>query len=58
MIMLAVGIVGYLSMRFSFAYENKRRARIVAGWTDEQLEEEQIYPNRRGHQKLTFVYGT
>jgi hypothetical protein len=40
-----------------FVYENRRRAKVVAGWTEEQIEEERVNPARRGHDKLTFVYG-
>jgi hypothetical protein len=37
--MLAFGTVGFLIMRQVFVMENKKRARIVAGWSREQVSQ-------------------
>jgi disulfide bond formation protein DsbB len=57
MILISLGCLGYLAMRAVLMFENKRRAKVIAGWTDEQYEEERRTTERRGDHKLTFVYG-
>jgi MFS family permease len=56
MILVAIGIVGFLFMRGVYMYANYKRRRLVATWTPEQLEEEKRSTTRRGHEKRYFVY--
>jgi MFS family permease len=57
MIIVCVGVVGVFVVRFCFMWENRRRARMMAGWNDEDFEREKADAARRGHQKVFFVYG-
>ena len=57
MILVVIGLCGFASGRVIYMVENRRRTRITAGWTPEQFEAERKNPARRGHQKLTFIYG-
>jgi hypothetical protein len=52
-----VALFGYASYRFTLKYVNKKRAKIIAGWTEEQIETEKTDDVRYADKKLTFVYG-
>ncbi|OAA65321.1 Major facilitator superfamily domain, general substrate transporter [Niveomyces insectorum RCEF 264] len=54
--LLAFGWFCYLAYRMSLVYQNKRRAKIIANWTPEQIAEENANDIRRGDMKYTFVY--
>ncbi|KAH8653886.1 major facilitator superfamily transporter [Xylariales sp. PMI_506] len=58
-IALSLSVVGwlfYFSYRLGMIYQNKKRARIIANWTEEQIEEENTNDVRLGDMKYTFVY--
>jgi hypothetical protein len=38
-------------------WTNKKRRALIANWTPAQIEAERLNPDRRGDQKLTFIYG-
>lgn len=57
MILVCIGLAGFACMRVVFMITNRRRAKTIAGWTADQIEEERLNVKRRGHQKLTFIYG-
>lgn len=57
MIVVCVGVAGVLVVRSLFVWENRKRAKLMATWTQEDYEQEKIDPKRRGHQKRFFVYG-
>ncbi|KAL1858131.1 hypothetical protein VTK73DRAFT_7926 [Phialemonium thermophilum] len=55
--LLSFGWLCYLGYRFSLIYHNKKRAKIIASWTPEQIAEENANDDvRRGDMKYTFVY--
>lgn len=57
MIIVSVGAAGFAAMRCVYVFLNKRRARIIEEWTEEEFVEEWRNSERRGNRKLTFVYG-
>ncbi|KAL5381630.1 hypothetical protein DPSP01_007078 [Paraphaeosphaeria sporulosa] len=57
MILIAIGAVGFISMRMLLMWENRRRARIIETWTAEDFERENESQERRGDAKLSFRYG-
>ncbi|KAK4141786.1 uncharacterized protein C8A04DRAFT_30631 [Dichotomopilus funicola] len=57
MILSAVGMLGFLFVRGMLMLENRRRRKIVAGWTEEDYIREQESTERRGDQRYTWVYG-
>jgi hypothetical protein len=57
MIMIAVGMVGFLAIRGAYMYTNRWRANKTIGWTEQQYREEAKSGVRRGDQRYTFVYG-
>jgi len=54
---IIVAWFGYDSYRFTLKYVNKRRARLMSGWTEEQIETEKRDDVRYADKKYTFVYG-
>jgi len=57
MIMSAVGILGFIFIRFMYMLENKKRKKITATWDDDRFFEEQNSTTRRGDQRKTWIYG-
>jgi predicted MFS family arabinose efflux permease len=57
MILVSVGMLGFLGMRATYMYENYWRAKQIAGWDEEQRRAEDVGENgRRGDQRWTFMY--
>jgi hypothetical protein len=54
---IIVAFIGYATYRFTLKFVNTRRAKIVACWTEEQIQTEKIDDVRYADKKLTFVYG-
>ena len=54
---IIVAFIGYAAYRFTLKFVNKRRARTIADWSEEQIEDERINDVRYADKKLTFVYG-
>ena len=54
---IIVAFIGYAAYRFTLKSVNKRRARTIADWSEEQIEDEKINDVRYADKKLTFVYG-
>jgi hypothetical protein len=57
MILIAIGMVGFLFVRGAYMWENRRRRRIIADWDDARFEAEQESRERRGDQRFTWIYG-
>jgi MFS family permease len=57
MILIAIGMVGFLFVRAAYMFENRRRRKIIADWDDARFEDEQRSTERRGDQRLTWIYG-
>ncbi|GAA6010010.1 hypothetical protein JCM10207_007517 [Rhodosporidiobolus poonsookiae] len=57
MILMAVGIVIFMSMRTYYVFLNKKRRAKVATMRPDEIEAERLNPDRRGDQKITFYYG-
>lgn len=56
MIIVAVGFVGFMTMRGVFMFENRKRTKEMATWTAEDFENEKRSDERRGHRKRNFIY--
>jgi len=56
MALMATSFVGFGLVRYSYVLENKRRHKIVANMTDEDLLAEKDSNERRGDQKVYFTY--
>ncbi|RDW84106.1 uncharacterized protein DSM5745_04432 [Aspergillus mulundensis] len=56
MVLIAVGMGGFVAMRGVYMWENRRRKRIMAAWDGADFEEERGRSHRRGDQKVTWVY--
>lgn len=54
---MALGMVGFVFIRFMYARENRRRLRIIDDWTEDQFDDEAASEERRGDQRFTFIYG-
>ncbi|KPI44477.1 putative transporter [Cyphellophora attinorum] len=54
---MVAGMLGFCIIRTAYFFENRRRHRIIRDWTQEQYEEEAVNEDRRGDQRLTFIYG-
>lgn len=54
---MAFGAVGLLLMRYMYMLENKKRAKEIEHWTDEDFANEAVSEERRGDQRRTFMYG-
>jgi hypothetical protein len=57
MVLIAVGMVGFLFVRGMYMLENRRRRKIRQTWMPEDFVHEQNTAERRGDQKYTWVYG-
>jgi hypothetical protein len=58
MILVSVGMLGFLAIRGIYMYTDHWRARKIADWDELQLRTENCGGNgRRGDQRWTFVYG-
>ncbi|KAG7292158.1 hypothetical protein NEMBOFW57_002193 [Staphylotrichum longicolle] len=57
MILIAVGIVGFLFVRAMYMLENRRRRKIRETWMQQDFVDEQNSVERRGDQRYTWVYG-
>lgn len=57
MILVSVGMLGFLAIRGLYMYTNNWRARKIADWEELQIAAEDRGENgRRGDQRWTFVY--
>ena len=54
---VAFGMLGLVVSRVLYMWENWRRRRIVAAWTEEDFERERTDITRRGHEKTYFMFG-
>jgi hypothetical protein len=57
MVLIAVGIAGFLFVRIMYQITNRRRARQIATWDETQVAEEKSSEVRRGDQQYTYFYG-
>jgi hypothetical protein len=57
MILIVIGACGFMAMRVLLMLENRRRARIISGWSAEDFEIEKNTEERRGDTRITFRYG-
>ena len=57
MILIAVGMVGFLGIRVAYMLENRKRRRIIADWDEDRFLLEQNSTERRGDQRYTWIYG-
>ncbi|GAA5889544.1 hypothetical protein JCM6882_007065 [Rhodosporidiobolus microsporus] len=57
MILMAIGIGFFVAMRGYYMWLNKKRRAKVAAMTSEEIEAERLSLDRRGDQKVTFLYG-
>ena len=53
----SVVILGWCAIALTYRLINRSRARNIATWTPEELEEENLSTKRVGDRKYTFVYG-
>ncbi|KAF6793454.1 allantoate transport protein [Colletotrichum sojae] len=58
MIIMACGIFGLVFLKYMYRLENKKRAREIATWDEAQFAAEAVSEERRGDQRLTFMYGS
>ncbi|CEL10640.1 hypothetical protein ASPCAL13756 [Aspergillus calidoustus] len=56
MILIAVGMCGFCAMRGLYMWENRRRRRIILSWDEQEYAEEQSRTDKKGDQKITWVY--
>ncbi|KAL4862948.1 hypothetical protein BDV12DRAFT_206863 [Aspergillus spectabilis] len=56
MILIAVGMGGFCAMRGLYMWENRRRRRAILSWDEREYAEERNRVDKRGDQKLTWVY--
>lgn len=52
-----VAVTGYVSYRFTLAWVNKKKQKIMAGWSHEDVMEERNNDTRYADKKVTFLYG-
>jgi len=57
MVLVALGMLGFLFVRGMYMLENRRRRRITATWDEDRYAEEMSSTKRRGDQRLTWIYG-
>lgn len=57
MVLIAVGIAGFIFVRIMYQITNRRRARQIATWDETQVTEEKNSQVRRGDQQYTYFYG-
>ncbi|KAL2802247.1 major facilitator superfamily domain-containing protein [Aspergillus granulosus] len=56
MVLIAVGMGGFCMMRVLYMWENRRRRRIILSWDESEYAEEQNRTDKKGDQKVTWVY--
>jgi ribonuclease PH len=56
MILIAVGIVGFCSVRGLYMLENRRRRKEIATWDQARFAMEESSTTRRGDQRHTWIY--
>ncbi|KAL4801819.1 major facilitator superfamily domain-containing protein [Aspergillus unguis] len=56
MILIAVGMGGFLSLRGLYMWENRRRRAILRTWGVEEYRAEQEREDKTGDKKVTWVY--
>ncbi|PMD34967.1 MFS general substrate transporter [Hyaloscypha variabilis F] len=57
MILIGVGMLGFVGIRTAYMYENHRRSKQIASWDEEQRRVEDRGENgRRGDQRWTFMF--
>ena len=54
---VVVAVLGYVSYRFTLAWVNRRKQRILAGMSHEDLMGERDGDVRYADKKVTFIYG-
>lgn len=57
MAIMAFGACGLMFIRFMYKLENKKRAREIESWTEQDFANEAASEIRRGDQRRTFMYG-
>ncbi|KAF2108087.1 hypothetical protein BDV96DRAFT_616595 [Lophiotrema nucula] len=57
MILIAIGAIGFLSIRILLMWINHKRVRVISTWRAESFEKGRLSTERRGDPKLTFRYG-
>ncbi|CAJ2509979.1 Uu.00g058790.m01.CDS01 [Anthostomella pinea] len=57
MALMAVGATGLVFVRVMYQLENKKRAREIAAWDEQRFADEANSEERRGDQRMTFMYG-
>lgn len=57
MILIAVGMIGFIFIRGMYMLENRKRRKILESWTEENFIDELNSSERRGDQRYTFIYG-
>lgn len=57
MVLMAVGSLGLVFVRYSYKWENKKRSREIASWDEQDFAAEASSTERRGDQRRTFMYG-
>ncbi|KAI1851512.1 hypothetical protein JX266_002974 [Neoarthrinium moseri] len=57
-VIMAVGAVGLIFIRYMYMLENKRRICEVADWDEARFVAEAASEERRGDQRWTFLYGS
>ena len=57
MVLMAVGMVGFLFIRAMYMLENRNRRRAMATWDEQDFMEEQNSTERRGDKRRTWIYG-
>ncbi|EMD01042.1 hypothetical protein BAUCODRAFT_62198, partial [Baudoinia panamericana UAMH 10762] len=56
MILIAVGALGFLTLRGLYMLENRKRRNIIASWDAQRFAEEETSAERRGDQRYTWIY--
>lgn len=51
------GMLGMVASRLLYMWENRRRRRMIATWTEEDFAREQNDMTRKGHEKRFFIFG-
>ncbi|KAL3483084.1 major facilitator superfamily domain-containing protein [Aspergillus germanicus] len=54
---VAFGMLGLVGTRVSYMLENRRRRRLIEGWSEEEFERERADTSKRGHEKRFFMFG-
>ncbi|KAJ5812199.1 hypothetical protein N7474_008500 [Penicillium riverlandense] len=57
MVIVLVGMFGFLGVRGLYMLENRNRRREIATWSDEQFQAERMDARKQGHAKRYFIFG-